>query len=498
MLYTIEFYQGKTDADNYGAVVHTLQDYPANRAIITLTLGADKLQGVSNYTREPKRLVFECFTDTWLQDYLLSGSYEHERYISHYELRASRDGVVVFTGIIDTSQCSYDHATGIVKISAYDRLKLFSIYSDLDHSFTLMAGYFPGVLVTRLIQDIQARIPVALPFQSAYTNPTLTILSADLRELAYIDYSDLLEIPAPVSGWTYSLLSPQTWQIRHGYYYQPFSQVVCYVAAIPIIARADRTSPASTVYQARFRGRVYTFFNRTAPVIADYDVTTEWRDTNDFINEYADFNSWFATQGISPTALANLSSTYTVGGSSYASGQAANLSVWANFYGNALPTRLHVGRYYEATAAPNAPAPYSATPTLKAIQAMLMLWNTTLVSTPAGVMRLISKDGWLGTAIAIDDDDVVAYSVSRSNLEKPDTSILDVFSGDTRLLQSIVADYQLDFQASQFTAQITIDNLVKYNLNLQSIVQIRGISYGITELEADPINDEWKVKAWQL
>jgi hypothetical protein len=60
-LFKIEFVQGKTDASDYGQVKHSLVDTLTNRVIISLTVSGDKLQSVSNYSREPKRLEFEVF-----------------------------------------------------------------------------------------------------------------------------------------------------------------------------------------------------------------------------------------------------------------------------------------------------------------------------------------------------------------------------------------------------------------------------------------------------
>ena len=57
-LFKIDFVQGKTDAPDYNQVKHSLTDTATNRAIISLSVSPDKLQSVSNYSREPKRLVF--------------------------------------------------------------------------------------------------------------------------------------------------------------------------------------------------------------------------------------------------------------------------------------------------------------------------------------------------------------------------------------------------------------------------------------------------------
>jgi hypothetical protein len=49
-LFKIDFIQGKTDAADYSQVKHSLEDTSTNRTIISLSVSADKLQSVSNYS----------------------------------------------------------------------------------------------------------------------------------------------------------------------------------------------------------------------------------------------------------------------------------------------------------------------------------------------------------------------------------------------------------------------------------------------------------------
>ena len=136
-LFKVDFVMGKTDAADYGQVKHSLIDTATDRQIISLSVSADKLQSISNYSREPKRLTFECFPTTWITNNILSGGNEHERYISHFEVKVYRNNSLFFTGIIDTSQLSLDVSTGILKFTCYDKIKLLSVYSDLTHYYSL-------------------------------------------------------------------------------------------------------------------------------------------------------------------------------------------------------------------------------------------------------------------------------------------------------------------------------------------------------------------------
>jgi len=49
-LFKIDFVMGKTDAPDYNQVKHSLEDTSTNRTIISLSVSADKLQSVSNYS----------------------------------------------------------------------------------------------------------------------------------------------------------------------------------------------------------------------------------------------------------------------------------------------------------------------------------------------------------------------------------------------------------------------------------------------------------------
>jgi len=169
-LYRVDFIKGKTDAADYGQVKHSLIDTATDRQIISLSVSADKLQSISNYSREPKRLTFECFPTTWITNNILSGGNEHERYISHLEVKVYRNNSLFFTGIIDTSQLSLDVSTGILKFTCYDKIKLLSVYSDLTHYYSLTAGYQPSWILGYFLQDIEQTIPISIPYSSQVLN----------------------------------------------------------------------------------------------------------------------------------------------------------------------------------------------------------------------------------------------------------------------------------------------------------------------------------------
>ena len=492
-LFKIDFIQGKTDAPDYNQVKHSLEDTAADRAIISLSVSADKLQSVSNYSREPKRLVFECFPTAWIEDNILSGSNEHERYISHFEVKVYRDDVLFFSGIIDTSQLSFEISSGILKITCYDKIKLLSVYSDLTHYYGLTAGYQPVWILGYFLQDIEQQIPVSIPYFNQFTLPTLYIPMAESLTIVHVDFDDMLAFPSPTGGWTYNLHSSSWPSPRSGYIIDTPGNKATFVFAFKKVIEATYPSPAATRYQGKFRGRVYRFYNGICPVVAEYDEKTGWTDDLTSIdNAYNEFFSFFTDNGVSSTTLmSGLSSTGSLDDRSYGSSQYVNHWIEAHCYGNIFPSRIQPGKSYESYQA-------EQTDNIKALQAMLMLYNATIFSDPQGRIVLKNKDAYASTIIDIDADDVVSFVSKRGNPEKPEINCLDILAGDTSQLQSRIKDYLIDFHDSKWSCEAVIDQLSKYNLSLQSKLRIQNNIYAITELERNYIDDEYKVKAWLL
>ena len=492
-LFKIDFIQGKTDASDYNQVKHSLEDTATNRAIISLSVSADKLQSVSNYSREPKRLVFECFPTVWIQENILSGNNEHERYISHFEVKVYRDEALFFTGIIDTSQLSFDVASGILKISCYDKIKLLSLFSDLTHYYSLSAGYLPQWILAYFIQDIGQKIPVNIPYSNQFSLPTLNIGSGNALTIAHIGFDDLLAFPNPTHGWTYSYDGSGWPGPQWGYLIDTIANRMSFVFAYKKVIKATYPSPAATRYQGRYRGRIYKFFNNICPVVVEYDEKTDWVENLAFLeNATNEFIGFFTGNGVSESTLYNgLASVGSIDSRSYGSSQYVNHWIEAHFHGNLFPAKLHPGKAY---------VNYTdeQTDNIKVLQAMLMLYNATTFSNPQGQIVFKNKDAYASAIIDIDADDVVDFVTKRGNPEKPQISSLDILTGDTSQLQNLIKDYLIDFHDSKWSCEATIDSLSKYNLSLQSRIRIQNQIYAITELERNYIEDEYKVKAWLL
>jgi len=146
------------DNTNY-TVQHSLN---FNDGLDKIRINADKIAGVYYFAKEPKRIEFECFKDEWIEDNILSGNYELDRYISSYYVRVYENNNLIFHGIIDTSFIGYNAKTNIVTFTCYDYLKLFSKFSDIEMLYALMQGYNPGYCFGYMVQGIELRLGIAI------------------------------------------------------------------------------------------------------------------------------------------------------------------------------------------------------------------------------------------------------------------------------------------------------------------------------------------------
>lgn len=169
--------------------------------------------------------------------------------------------------------------------------------------------------------------------------------------------------------------------------------------------------------------------------------------------------------------------------------------VTGGFSGNIFPARLFPGKEYENTLNGIGDEPLEH---LKALQAMLLLYNATVYCDAAGLIVFRNKDDFSGSVTTIPDTAVVALSVKRSNQEEPDMSVLEALCGDTTLLATLVKPTLRDFYAGKWLAEMTIDGLDAFDLQLFGRVAVHGKNYAIIELQRDFAADEYKIKAWEL
>ncbi|MDD3535161.1 MAG: hypothetical protein PHC50_03330 [Candidatus Cloacimonetes bacterium] len=490
--FRIDFIQGCTTASDYGHSVHSLADSAISRQIISLSLSPQRLQSVSNYTREPRRLRFECYLDPWLQDCLLNPQNEHPRYISHYEIKAYQNNTLFFSGIIDTSSLSRDHASELISITAYDKIRLLTIFSDVKHFYALTAGYMPGWILGYFIQKITQTIPISIPYNGALPLPSYNISPSDPLVIKRIDYAYMLELPLPPYGrsvqvnYDYSYSSPD-----RGFRHDTLSGSISFCFAHYILLEAPSDHYIS-LYKARYLGYIIRFFNSVCPLVEVFEKETDWFDNEDNIEDfYADFRTFFQNNGVNPDSLTSLLPSAAADGRSYS--QSHLMGSWLDIVctGNLYPSKLHPGKFYETHLTEH-------TSSIQALQAMLMLYNATITANAAGIIYLRLKSALPLSTHTIDDADILSMVESRADQELPDTSALDVLAGDTTVLAQEIQNQLIDFYAAKTTCDFTIDNIAKYSINLGDIISVKNSNYHIYEIQTDFQSDEYKVKSWKL
>ncbi len=240
---------------------------------------------------------------------------------------------------------------------------------------------------------------MSIPYFNQFTLPTLYIPMAESLTIVHVDFDDMLAFPSPTGGWTYNLHSSSWPSPRSGYIIDTPGNKATFVFAFKKVIEATYPSPAATRYQGKFRGRVYRFYNGICPVAAEYDEKTGWADDLTSIdNAYNEFFSFFTDNGVSSTTLmSGLSSTGSLDDRSYGSSQYVNHWIEAHCYGNIFPSRIQPGKSYESYQA-------EQTDNIKALQAMLMLYNATIFSDPQGRIVLKRETRRTGLMNGVDSD----------------------------------------------------------------------------------------------
>ncbi|NLO12477.1 MAG: hypothetical protein GX122_08685 [Candidatus Cloacimonetes bacterium] len=498
----IEFYQGNTGAENYNQTLHTITDPHS------LTLSKLSLQSVSNYTREPRRCVFSMYLDDFLRDCVLNPDHEHTRYISHYEVRIFQDDALIFTGIIDTSATNHDLSTDVVKITAYDKIKLLATFSDLEQYYSLSAGYYPVWILMYYAQNIQHTIPVHIPVSASFTPPQINLDSGEAILLHRIEFGELFTVPPPSGQWTYSVdatAAPHFGNFFYGYRMDaPNGQATFIFFCRSVLKRVS--AHFAPLWQARHQVTIIRILNGVCPVRFDYRHDTNWEETMPEPEDTAsEVEGFFTSHGVAmptqplPLSVSNSHLTYTTGmedPSGIFSGNwpPNNLDrLWLEVcaHGNVLPPRILPGKAYEE---------YSDTKTntLNALQAALMLYNATIVAAPDGTLSMLPKERLSTSTTNIDSDDVISITQKRENAQEPDTKTLDILAGDTAILQTLVKKHLMQFFTHRTRIDVTIDKISKYPLDLTSQIRIQNTNYLVTEVTPDFIKDNQKVTAWQI
>jgi len=477
MIYRIDF----IDNTNF-TVQHSLS---LADGLDKIKINADKIAGTSYFAKEPRRIEFECFKDTWIEEYILSGDYELDRYVSQFFIRLYENDILVFHGIIDTSFVSYNAKTEVVNFTCYDYLKLISKCSEIKMIYALVQGYHPGYCFGYMMQGVEILLGVTLShiWGSGWTplniqKTALQILSFEWRNIISSFDSWNGELIIEAGFLTYNMHVPEfrlliykdhhQWEHRqikvYGRRYRIYNHICFYQ-----ITDSDINEKTSSYDE----DDIDELEAERLEICSDYYTSMSWIG-NDTLN----------IDGRSYSFVINPEDLPTNGS------QNVTETKYLEFTGNAIPYNIYPKGFYENGG--------EGTERLKVLKAVLMLHNLTLVSDQYGTIRMVNKNDSSNNTVAIDSADVVEFKVKRLNRSIPDVSTLDILLGDTAILKSIVSEYYIDFFSQIWELTVTIDNLSKYQLLLFYQIQITGILYRITEIQRDAKADEYKIKAWEF
>lgn len=468
-MYRVDF----VNKDNYGQVLYSVS---LTEGLDNVKLSAEQITGTDYFAREPRRVEFECFKDAWLEENILSGAYEHDRYISHYEVRLYEKGSLCFQGIIDTSFTAYDAKTDIISFTCYDKLKLFSKFSDLKMLYSLIDGYSCGYCLGYMIQGIENKISLNIPAQ---WNNSYTPLNIQVNQLEVlkIKWKELL---SEFKGWN-------SYSLKYGLCDIGNNLVELQVLIISEIPDESNRK------KVKILGRKWIFYNTICPVedtIQAVDEESDWFEVQADCDDYIESNTVFYQQAVVSALYVNGKSYSTALSDNDMFYDTANEEIPVYFSGNAIPDSIFPKGFYQNG--------NEQTERLKVLKAVLMLHHLTIITDNAGTLYLLNKAEVNSTLINIADQDIIEFKKKRINRSLPDTSVLDVLLGDNAKLKELISNYYLEYFSGIWEIEVSLDNLNKYNLHLFDKLQIQGLQYKITELQRDTINDEYLIKGWQI
>lgn len=452
-----------------------------------IKLNAEKVAGSSYFAKEPRRVEFECFNDSWINENILSGTFEFEKYISMFFVKLFENEVCIFTGIIDCSFVNYDSKTDLVRFTCYDFIRLLSKFSELKTVYSLIQGYHPGYVFGIFMQSIESRLGIAI---------THTWSSGWTPSNIHKENLVLIEVP-----WRNILMTFRHWNgdliVKSG-----FKMHNGYIPEFKLLIYKEHIDHGDT--QFKVYARTYRFYNNICMLqVTDADVdeksgriptsNTEELETrkNEIMEYYLDTEIWdnVNIQYTDENSYSfNIPESDIVNG--YESWESVSQHLDVTFTGNAIPYNIHPKGFYNSGG--------ESSEQLKVLKAILMLHDLTIISEAGGRIRLVNKNNASNSLIVVEKADIIEFKRKRINRTIPDTSTLDCLLGDLKILKNIISESYIEVLSQIWELTSTIDNLQKYNISLFDRIQIEDKQYKVTELQRDTQENEYKLKAWEL
>lgn len=495
MLWKVEFIQTRLGEADYGQVAHVIQDTASNRRILSMSFSPEKLVSISSYVREPQRASFGVWIDAWITDKILSGEHEYERGLNHYGVKIYLDGVIKFSGYLDVSQLSYSPAMAEISLMAYDGLKLFGMCEDLEKVYTLSAGYNPTWLMSYYATAIRNDMGLALPVSVSFARPDISIPGGSPISLVEIGYADMLAVPIGTQ-YSYSQHTASWAGPQWGYRFNLAVGEIVFVFAHAVIMMASFSSIPQYA-QGRIRGRIIKITNAICTEVTEHEHWSDWVGYSNVDTQVEAIQGLYdflmKEVGLGSGDFSNLVGGAVVnpGGNVYGSSHWNGNSVTATFSGQVLPAKLQLKNDSAGDAEFGLKLSH-----LRVIQAMMLMWNCSLVAAGMGVM-MRSKEADSVTPVAISQNSVVGTPALRKvAAETPDLSALDVLAGDTTLLKDYVKAYLVEWHA-RWEINLVVDEMAAYELFLGGRFSFMGREYMIMELTRDYEKDEYAVRGWE-
>ena len=464
------------DKSNYGSVLHQIT---VGQGVDKIKLSADKISSLNYFAREPKRLEFTCLMDAWIEANLFAGEFEHQKYISFYEVILVDGTSKMFHGIIDTSLLIYNVKDDSVKFTCYDKLKLFTLFSELKKQYNATYGYPPWQVFGFAVNNIESEIALNVPVN--WNNYTLKELVVSGKNIHTFNWKEVLEDFQEWGDVKFGLktVDGRVWMQYRVYGWEH------------IVETGKRRS--------HIVAKTWIFYNNICAFESDsVDVTTEWYDNVPELDaeigricyNYQDELSLVAWGGSYNGGAQSNSYQVDFDAVLDADFETASDTKTVYFNGNAVPGNIHPKGFYDGE--------NESAEQLKVLKVSLLLHNLTIKSEADGELSLIDKDFYTGNEFVIDVSDVVSFKRKRINRSQLKADVLDVLMGETIALKEVLEEYYNSFLSQKWEINVVIDDLNKNTLALSDNIVLKNKRYRITEIQKDILKEEYKIKAWEL
>jgi hypothetical protein len=450
---------------------HQLQHSIDHNSAIDPKLSGQKIAGNDYFSHEPVRLEFSCYPDNWLNEYLLSGNYESVRYIWNFMIRFYENNSLVFTGIVDTSSCSYDEETEEIRIIAYDKLKLFEKFSDAKMLFALLYGYSPDYCVRYFAQKINLLTDLPMTLNWANYQP-LTINKTHIV-IQKIKWKEILK---DFQSWLYFHIAEAG--------FCEIDQITRFMIKI-VAYRYKLINGIPAISVVKIYALQYKFYNNICffdnkPLEQEFDFTS-WEAVTSLLNNYnytlyQDFTDSKGNYFVFETPDFNYNT--------------APEEKEIYFTGNIIPYQIYPKGFYENNG--------EQTQYMTVLKTMLLLHNLTLTCDSTGIIHLKNKQETTGQIHLVDEADIIKMTIKRLNRALPEINTLDNLIGDTAILKENMNIYYENLAGQKFEVELTIDDTSKYELKLFDQIYLKNKHYIISNLSKNNNLEAWELNAWEI